>query len=339
MSSVKKLILILIIAAVVIAAGFITAGQVEKHLQTAPEGAGTSPSAGTSPLNDESDITYSIVYNGQEYTYNNDLKNILLIGVDNTGTIAEMTEESEDLCDFILLVSMDETTGDCRMIQLNRDSMVDVTKIYSDGSSAVYYESLAFAHSGTGSEEDKCASTVQTVSSLLYDIPIDNYVAINMGGIPPLVDLVGGVTLTIQYDFSQSETALSQYAVGDVVTFDGDGALEYVRTRYYVGDNTNADRMVRQQDFMIALSDVLRSRYNANPAFALEAYAAVTDYLVSDMSADELMDFADQLAQADTSDITIPDGEVTAGSQFTEFYIDEDALQQLVVEDFFLPAE
>ena len=346
----KLLRQILIITAVIIAAGgaFFGGMTLAKSLQAryaeSDEAASADETASEtdaiSPLNDDSVLDYSIVYNGQTYHYNANLRNVLLIGVDCMDPVADMTADSEALCDFLLLISLDQSTGECTLIQLNRDTMTDVPWVYDDGTYGGYnYESLAFAHDYGGTQVMKCENTVNAVSGLLYYIPIDNYISINMGGIPGLVDLVDGVTIPILYDFSQSDTVLSQYEIGEQAHLDGETALVYVRARFNIQDTTNADRMVRQQVFMHALAAELRDRYNEDSQFALDAFMTAGDYLVTDCLVDELLDFAGVMASVDTSEIIIPKGHNTTGERYTEFYPDEDALQELVVETFFLPVE
>ena len=72
---------------------------------------------------------------------------------------------------------------------------------------------------------------------------IDFYVAMNMDGISELNDLAGGVTVTLEDDFSSIDPAMTR---GTTLTLHGEQAETFVRSRMTVGDGTNASRMERQ---------------------------------------------------------------------------------------------
>ena len=91
-----------------------------------------------------------------------------------------------------------------------------------------------------------CENTKNTVSSLLYGLNIDYYVAMHMDAISILNDAVGGVTVTVTEDFSQVDPTIHQ----GVMCLNGEQALHYVRTRAEVGDQLNLNRMKRQREYM-----------------------------------------------------------------------------------------
>ncbi|MGM9614334.1 MAG: hypothetical protein ACI3W7_02225, partial [Oscillospiraceae bacterium] len=68
-------------------------------------------------------------------------------------------------------------------------------------------------------------------------------------------------------------------------------------------------------------------------------YAAVADYLVTDCSVDELSGYGEQLSGYTLSDIVAPEGEAVLGDTYMEFYVDEAALQQLVIDWFYVPMD
>lgn len=68
----------------------------------------------------------------------------------------------------------------------------------------------------------------------------------NMDGISELNDLAGGVTVTLEDDFSSIDPAMAK---GTTLTLHGDQAETFVRSRMTVGDGTNASRMERQEAF------------------------------------------------------------------------------------------
>jgi anionic cell wall polymer biosynthesis LytR-Cps2A-Psr (LCP) family protein len=157
-----------------------------------------------------------------------------------------------------------------------------------------------------------------------------------MGAIPVLNDLVGGVTVTIEDDFSALDDTLIQ---GETITLTGEHALNYVRARSAMADDTNLARMGRQREYMMALIDLIQAKVQADPTFMLEAYSAVADYLVTDCAVDELSNYGAQLSGYALTGILTTEGEAILGDVYMEFYVDEAALQQQVVDLFYVPMD
>lgn len=87
---------------------------------------------------------------------------------------------------------------------------------------------------------------------------IDFYVAMNMDGISELNDLAGGVTVTLEDDFSSIDPAMTK---GTTLTLHGNQAETFVRSRMTVGDGTNASRMECQSVYAGgAVSDYRRTQ-------------------------------------------------------------------------------
>ena len=88
----------------------------------------------------------------------------------------------------------------------------------------------------------------------MHGIDIDFYISLEMDGISTLNDALGGVTVTLEDDFTALDPTMTK---GTTLTLEGNQAEYYVRGRMYIGVGTNEARMVRQQVFMSALSQRL----------------------------------------------------------------------------------
>ena len=163
---------------------------------------------------------------------------------------------------------------------------------------------------------------------------IDNYLSLTMAAITALNDAVGGVTVTIEDDFTGADETLVK---GETVTLMGEHAFHYVHDRLNLEDNRNTTRMRRQATYMTALVDKLREKLEEDNAFVLELYSAVADYLVTDCDINELGEISEELSTYELSGIVTPEGESVNG-EYTEFYPDEAALQQLIADLFYIPA-
>ena len=69
----------------------------------------------------------------------------------------------------------------------------------------------------------------------------------NLDGISALNDVAGGVTVTLEDDFSMIDPEMTQ---GRQITLVGDQAEIYVRSRMSMEVGTNEARMVRQQNYI-----------------------------------------------------------------------------------------
>ena len=350
----RKELLILILIGLVIAAVmafiFILLSHVEEAYDAVPEGAGLALSrtstdevdarlseTGVYDGNDSVETT-TLYYNGQAYAYNENLSTLLILGIDDPVLSETENARNTSQADLLLLAVFDPDTKKCTLLQLNRDTMSEVPALDVDGNYiGLATEQLALAHTYGNGLEKSCENTVYAVSHFLYGIGIDNYFALTMDAIPVLNDLVGGVTVTIEDDFSTVDPTL---VMGETVTLDANNVEHYVRSRMnMVQDPTNINRMKRQRTYMLGLVDKLKEAVDQDSSFVLDAYSAISKSLVTDCSVDELSDYADRFSDYSLDGIRTTEGEAVKGDEYIEFYVDETALQELVIETFYVPVE
>jgi anionic cell wall polymer biosynthesis LytR-Cps2A-Psr (LCP) family protein len=150
-----------------------------------------------------------------------------------------------------------------------------------------------------------------------------------MDAVAILNDNVGGVTVQLMDDFTEWDASFVKDAV---VTLMGEQALAYVQARGSLEDNTNLHRMERQQQYIAAFIEQLSGyEYENNVDTLME----VNEYLVSDCTIDQLSRMIERLGSYQYEGLVSPDGEAVKGSEFMEYYVDDKALQALVVEMFY----
>ena len=179
-----------------------------------------------------------ITYNGRTYRQRPDLETYLLMGVDTSGEgLGVNSYAGGGQADVQMVVVLDNANRTWQMLQLNRDSIVQVPVRGVQGDIIAYEnEQLALAYYYGDGREASCENTVLTVSMLLDGQTIDGYAAVNMDAVGIITDMVGGVTLTVTSDFSAIDPTLVE---GETITLYGDQALTYVRSRYNIDDETN----------------------------------------------------------------------------------------------------
>lgn len=325
--------------------------RLEQKADMAPEGAGLALSrmsmeeAGetlaangiSADSTSEAEIP-TVYYNGQQYVYNDSLSSLLILGIDDNELVETASVRNESQADFLLLAVFDPEERTCTLLQLNRDTMCDIPMLDAEGDyTGLMTGQLALAHTYGNGMENSCENTVYAVSRLLYGVTIENYFAVTMDAIPVLNDLVGGVTVTVEDDFTGVDDSLVQ---GETVKLTAENVEHFVRARMSMKDDpTNIARMRRQRTYMAGLFGALSKAYAQDSSFVVEVYSAIAGSLVTDCSIDEMADYAERFAGYTLSEIIAPEGEAVKGEQFMEFYVDEEALQQMIVETFYTPVE
>ncbi len=129
--------------------------------------------------------------------------------------------------------------------------------------------------------ETRAENTVDAVSTLLGGHKIDGFAMVNMSAIEVVNDMVGGVTVTIEDDFPDSDTLIK----GQTVTLHGKDAERFIRERKTVADGLNENRMSRQAQYEEAFKPVFQAKCSEDKTFPLDLYHALEDYMTTNISA------------------------------------------------------
>ena len=281
-------------------------------------------------------VSKTITRDGIDYYPRQDMTVVLVLGIDQYGPV-EATEyySNTGAADMAMLLIFDETNEHCDVLYLNRDTMLEMPVLGIGGRQAgTYYGQLALSHTYGSGLEDSAENSRNTISDFLYGLRIDHYVAMNMDAIAILNDAVGGVTVNVTEDFSQVDPTIG---MGEV-TLMGQQAINFVRTRKDVGDQLNLSRLQRQQDYVDGFMEAFREKREAEgEAFFLNAYEEVSPYLVTDCSANAVSGMMDRYGDYEIREVVTPEGENVMGEEYYEFYVDEEALDALILRLFYAP--
>lgn len=275
-----------------------------------------------------------IHYNGAWYTRRDDVETVLVLGIDKYIDEQEQSVQGDyEQSDFLMLLILDKTKESCAAVHINRDTMTKFNQLTDSGRvTGVITAQITLAHAYGGDGKTRCRNSVLAVSNLFYGIPIDHYMSLSMDGVAILNDLVGGVPIEVEDDFSAIDPTLIQ---GEIVTLQGQQALTYVRTRKGLEDSSNIHRMQRQYQYLDALQGQIALCAEQDADFLINAILSVNDYLVSDCTVEQLADLADTLDTWGVNEYITLEGESVQGEKFMEFHPDEDALRALVMERFY----
>lgn len=277
----------------------------------------------------------TVTVNGVDYFPRQDITTILVLGIDEEGPVrASGSYRNHGEADAVMLLVLNHAEDNIDVLCLNRDTMVQMPILGIDGrTSGTTYAQLALSHTYGEGLKDSCENTQKTVEALLNNIVIDHYVAMNMDGIAIVNDAVGGVTVTITDDFSEVDSSLT---IGEV-TLLGEQALTYVQTRKDVGSQLNISRMERHREYMHGLMQAVTARIVENEAFATDLYEQVSDYIVSDCSVNVISGLMERCADYTMDEIISPVGENILSEEYYEFYVDKEALDELILRLFYAP--
>lgn len=289
------------------------------------QNAGTAQNAEQKPV--------SLIYKGTEYPMRKHLQTVLLIGTDSTEQYEEKTEGmrpffSYHQADFLMLIVLDSDNETVEILQLNRDTITDVPwldVLGKVGGTERKQLCLAFNYGDGGASS--CKNTVNAVSGLIFDAPIQHYIQIPMTAIPVLNDLVGGVPVTMTEDLTMVDP---DFIMGATVRLTGAQAEKFVRVRSSLADDTNISRMRRQREYLDSFQKCARDKFHSDSEFALRLVEKLSSYMQSSMTAQQLSDLIEKLDTYQIFPIRHAEGELIVGKEYYEFYVDKDSLWEIV---------
>ncbi len=278
----------------------------------------------------------TLVYNGVKYEPKKRIDTFLILGLDKFEG-AEVTDSynNDQQADFLMLFVFDNDTKEYSVIHINRDAMADINILGVAGNKVgTTNKQIALAHTYGNGKDVSCRNTADAVSELLLGVKVNHYVSLKMDAVGTVNDLVGGVQVEILDDFTGVDDTLVK---GQTVNLMGEHALNYVRMRRGLENETNAARMARQQQYLLALQEKLVALYEEEPEEVLDILKEISDYTVSDRSVTQLQSLFEKFEEYEFLGIKELDGESRLGEEFIEFYPDAESVTKTVAEVFYKP--
>ncbi|MFF6881269.1 LCP family protein [Streptomyces sp. NPDC012474] len=209
-----------------------------------------------------------------------DARNILLIGSDSregTANARYGRDNGTERSDTTILLHLSAGRDNATAVSIPRDLMVDLPGCRRpDGSRSA----PRFAMFNQAFQLGGSACTIRTVEKLT-DIRVDHHVVVDFHGFKEMVDAVDGVEVCLRQPIDDRAAKLRLPA--GRVTLNGEQALGYVRARKTLGDGSDTERMERQQRFLGALVNKVRSNdVLLNPAKLYPVLDAATSSLTTD---------------------------------------------------------
>ena len=285
----------------------------------------------------------ALYFDGKNYKFRENMEVILVMGIDNREELVNnYSAFSNSQADVLYVFAVDHKNKTYQAIQLNRETMTGIQTLLGDGSKdTIAMAQICLAHSYGKNETGRCLNTVDAVEGLLFNVPVDHYISLNMSAISVLNEQVGGVTVTVPAGLESADPAFKE---GASVKLQGNQAELFVRSRENLENDTNEFRMERQQIFINAWKQQAYSRMESDSGFALNLVISLSEYMTSDMTANALSDFANQLKEYEDLGTLKTIGETieaneAEGRLFREYYVDSDDLERKVLVLFYEEAK
>lgn len=243
--------------------------------------------------------------------------NVLLIGSDTrageNGKLGGSKSGPVGRSDTTILLHVYPDHKHAVGISIPRDSLVEIPPcLLPDGKWSADQPAAMFnsAFSMGNTEKGNPACTQNTIEKL-SGLRVDHTMVIDFAGFASMTSAVNGVEVCVPNNIYQGDMNPNLGHKGKIVLkagmqkLQGQQALDYVRVRHGVGDNSDVGRMLRQQAFLSALISKVKGE-GMNPTTLLPLANAATKSLTVDPglgSALKLMNFGLSLKNIDLKNI------------------------------------
>lgn len=285
----------------------------------------------------------AVKYQGEIYHYNKDMLTFLVMGIDkmtpvNRNPKGKINYLKGGQADALFLVSANPHTKEVFVIGINRNAMASIEVLSEEGQYLTTKQDVICVQHGFGTGlEDSCERQVRVVSELLYNLPISGYAAINMGAVSKINDAVGGVELPLLHKIPKGSALLRQ-PEGTMVTLKGKDAFDYLHNRDVDEFGSANKRLERQKQYANVFIPKAVEKIKENPSFVVNLYNEVSKYMVTDITLSQAVYLATELSgyTFDSNHIYTLEGEtVVADDGFEQFYVDDDALYDLIMKLYY----
>ncbi len=214
--------------------------------------------------------------------------NILAFGTSGynmEGDEGDGTHDGAQLTDSIMVISLDQDTGDAAILSLPRDLKASPTCTATGKINEVYW-----CNNMDGTTEQAGAEALMAEVGDILGIDFQYYVHINWGSLIQIVDILGGITVTLDegiYDYYYTEAV---FEPGVEYTLTGEEALGLARARH---GTTSGDfsRGASQQKILIGIKDKIFAK-SLSITDLLSLASTLGDNLRTNFSIDEMKTLA-----------------------------------------------
>ena len=271
-------------------------------------------------------------YKDGKYNFNTNIITMLIIGVDKHDIEEQTVTGRNGQADAVFLLLADTETGEVDVVNISRDSLVNVS-VYDSNGNFVRIEKmqLCLSYAYGDSKEKGCRNVISSVSDLMYGIPINSYFSMDLDAVRVLTNTVGGVDVR-EYNEDLTEPT------GRVITVMGKDAELYIRERNVKNLDSNLTRMDRQRAFITSFANKVVSMTKRDISTPVKLYNTLTGYMYTDITADRVTylaaNFLDGVSSMEFHNVP---GKVIEGiDKYAEYEVDTEALYEMLLDLFYV---
>ncbi len=191
---------------------------------------------------------------------------ILVIGYDKDSDEELIGQRGGGLADSLVLLVVNDREKTVRQLWIDRNTIVPVhTRGLTGRDTGHKPMQICIAHAYGNTVDLNDRNTVEAVETLLPGLKVDDYISLGMDFIPAFNKLVGGVTVTIEDDFTAYDPAM---APGVTLKLNDEQAYRFCRSRMTIGDGQNTSRMRRQRTYVTAATKTIREGIQSDGNYA-----------------------------------------------------------------------
>ena len=218
--------------------------------------------------------------------------NILAIGTSGynmDGDEGNGTHAGAQLTDSIMMISLNQDTGDVVMLSLPRDLKASPTCTATGKINEVYW---CNGGSGSASIEEEATANQAVMNEVggILGVDFQYYAHLNWGSLQQIVDVLGGITIKLDEDILDYYWTGAVFEAGVEYNINGDQAVGLARARH---GTTGGDfsRGTSQQKILIGIKNKMMEK-NLSITDLLSLAGALGDNLRTNFSIEEIKTLA-----------------------------------------------
>lgn len=283
------------------------------------------------------DAYENIIYQDEEYSYRENIINILCMGIDKLEPMGVRNEADSSMgqSDAIFILSIDLENQKIRLIAVPRDTMVTLQMHRADGSYIGEREGQITLQYAYGDGADLSAMLMaKQVSSIMGNIPIHAYVAVNVRTLWELNNAVGGVDILMDADYTKFNPA---FVKGETVHLEGNLMENFIRERDKRDPDGAYTRMHRMKLYMLAFFEKAKTLVKEDMTFPLQMMSLLENDIAMNLTADEVLYLVTEGIKCSflAEDMYTLPGDNLLIDGYMEFHLDEEGVQKLIVDLFY----
>ena len=232
-------------------------------------------------------------------TDENGRTNILAFGTsgyDMEGSEGNGTHDGAQLTDSIMIISLDQETGDLAMLSLPRDLKVSKTCTATGKVNEIYW-----CNNMEGDNEQAGAEALMEEVSDILGIDFQYYAHLNWGALVQIVNILGGINVTLDEPIHDYSYTKAVFEPGIEYTLDGEQALGLARARHGT-ESGDFSRGASQQKILIGIKDKLFEK-NLSITDLTDLIGTIGDNLRTSFNVEELKTLAHLTSDFDFNNI------------------------------------